>query len=152
MDLRKRNLAELTMAEELTQKVSEKINNGMTLLGALIGGVNNSTQVYYFYNSDKKSVLSSQDENGEMLYDVEFLIFTEEQFHISSEDKGIIIPGVKKYSLFEGVLNNHDVTTGYPNSLLEYDTVNKIKELYYSNNKIYPSIEELKDEHDKNSQ
>lgn len=152
MDLRKRNLEELTMAEELTQKVSEKINNGMTLLGTLVGGVNGWTQVYYFYNSDKKSVLSSQDENGEMFYDVEFLIFTEEQFHIRSEDKGIIIRGVKKYSLFEGVLNNHDVTTGYPEHLLEYDTVNKIKELYYSNNKIYPSIEKLKEEHNKNSQ
>jgi hypothetical protein len=78
MDLRKRNLAELTMAEELTRKISEKINNGMTLLGTLVGGVNDWTQVYYFYNSDKKAVLDSKDENGEMSYDVDCLILIEE--------------------------------------------------------------------------
>ena len=100
MDLRKRNLAELTMAEELTKKVSEKINNGMTLIGTLVGGVNNWTQVYYFYNSDKKSVLDSRDENGEMNYNVDFLILVEEQFDIRTESRGIIVPKVKKYSLF----------------------------------------------------
>ena len=139
MDLRKRNLAELTMAEELTKKVSEKINNGMTLIGTLVGGVNNWTQVYYFYNSDKKSVLDSRDENGEMNYNVDFLILVEEQFDIRME----IVPKVKKYSLFEGVLNNHDVTTGYPGELLKSDNVDKVKELYFSNDKIYLSVEEL---------
>lgn len=143
MDLRKRNLAELTMAEELSKKVSEKINNGMTLIGTLVGGVNNWTQVYYFYNSDKKSVLDSRDENGEMNYNVDFLVLVEEQFDIRTESRGIIVPKVKKYSLFEGMLNNHNVTTGYPGELLKSDNVAKVKELYFSNDKIYLSIEEL---------
>ena len=130
MDLRKRNLAELTMAEELTKKVSEKINNGMTLLGTLVGGVNNWTQV-------------SRDENDEMNYNVDFLILVEEQFDIRTESRGIIVPKVKKYSLFEGVLNNHNVTTGYPGELLRSDNVVKVKELYFSNDKIYLSVKEL---------
>lgn len=143
MDLRKRNLAELTMAEELTEKISEKINNGMTLLGTLIGGVNDWTQVYYFYNSDKKAALDSQDENGEMSYDVDCLILVEDQFNIKTENRGILVPNIKKYSLFEGTLNNHDATTGYPEELLKNDSIAKIKELYFSDNKIYLSAEEL---------
>lgn len=143
MDLRKRNLAELTMAEELTRKISEKINNGMTLLGTLVGGVNDWTQVYYFYNSDKKAVLDSQDENGEMSYDVDCLILLEEQFNIRTKSHGILIPKIKKYSLFEGTLNNHDATTGYPEELLKDDNITKVKELYFSDDKIYLSAEEL---------
>ena len=143
MDLRKRNLVELTMAEELTEKISEKINNGMTLLGTLVGGVNDWTQVYYFYNSDKKAALDSQDENGEMSYNVDCLILVKEQFNIRTENRGILVPNIKKYSLFEGTLNNHDATTGYPEELLRSDNVAKIKELYFSDDKIYLSAEEL---------
>lgn len=143
MDLRKRNLAELTMAEELTEKISEKINNGMTLLGTFIGGVNNWIQVYYFYNSDKKAVLDNRDENGEMSYDVDCLILVEEQFNIRTKSHGILIPKIKKYSLFEGTLNNYDATTGYPEGLLRNDSVAQVKELYFSDDKIYLSAEEL---------
>lgn len=143
MDLRKRNLAELTMAEELTEKIYEKINNGMKLLGAFVGGVNNWIQVYYFYNSDKKAVLDSQDENGEMSYNVDCLILAEEQFNIRTESRGILVPKVKKYSLFEGMLSNHDATTGYPEELLKSERIAKVKELYFCDDKIYLSTEEL---------
>lgn len=143
MDLRKRNLAELTMAEELTEKIYEKINNGMKLLGAFVGGVNNWIQVYYFYNSDKKAVLDSQDENGETSYDVDCLILAEEQFDIRTKNHGILIPKIKKYTLFEGTLNNYDATTGYPEELLKDDNIAKVKELYFSDDEIYLSAEEL---------
>lgn len=143
MDLRQRNLAELTIAEELTEKISEKINNGMTLLGTLVGGVNDWTQVYYFYNSDKKAVLDSKDENGELSYDVDCLILVKEQFNIRTKNCGILVPNIKKYSLFEGTLNNYDATTGYPEGLLRNDSVAQVKELYFSDDKIYLSVEEL---------
>lgn len=121
MDLRKRNVAELEIASVLTKNIADKIDKGMTLLGTFVGGINGWTQVYYFYNSDKDSILDGQtnDENGEASYDVTLLLVVEEQFDLRKEGRGVVCPKVKKYSIFEMGLNNHDATTGYPEKLLE---------------------------------
>ena len=98
MDLRKRNVAELEIASVLTKNIADKIDKGMTLLGTFVGGINGWTQVYYFYNSDKDSILDSQanDENGEASYDVTLLLVVEEQFDLREEGRGVVCPKVKK--------------------------------------------------------
>lgn len=58
---------------------------------------------YYFYNSDKDSVLDAQtnDENGEASYDVILLLVVEDQFDLREERRGVVCPKVKRYSIFE---------------------------------------------------
>lgn len=146
MDLRKRNVAELEIASVLTKNIADKINKGMTLLGTFVGGINGWTQVYYFYNSDKDSILDDQanDENGEASYDVTLLLVVEDQFDLREEGRGVVCPKVKKYSIFELELNNHDATTGYPEKLLEEHQAELLIENFFYKGQIYQSLEELK--------
>ena len=146
MDLRKRNIAELEIASVLTKNIADKIDKGMTLLGTFVGGINGWTQVYYFYNSDKDSILDGQtnDENGEASYDVTLLLVVEEQFDLRKEGRGVVCPKVKKYSIFEMGLNNHDATTGYPEKLLEEYQADLLTEKIFYKGQIYQNLEELK--------
>ena len=146
MDLRKRNAAELEIDSSLTKNIADKMNKGMTLLGVFVGGVNGWTQVYYFYNSDKDNILDGQanDENGEANYDITLLLVVEEQFDLRKEGRGVICPKVKKYSIFEMELNNHDATTGYPEKLLEEHQAELLIEKIFYKGQIYQNLEELK--------
>lgn len=68
----------------------------------------------------------------------------EDQFDLREEGRGVVCPKVKKYSIFELELNNHDATTSYPEKLLEGHQTELLIEKFFYKGQIYQNLEELK--------